>query len=265
VITAPQLPYDEVFYEALSRDHRSFPVLSRSIVPANSGYGLAVGAGQTFRLEMIEGPQIIDLDLFSAADPSEHFSAPTQLWLEGGRVGRLDRVWGSPPASRPIATVIEDRIVFEDIGLGYRDHKCYGAHCNPHPWAHFAKYQPNTCYDNLWTGARMVGLGQRQIHDNLNLYMKAALDPLTGQHLTVKSDAVAGDYIQFFAEIDLLVVFSLCPYGDGSVVPEDWATTVVPRYPIAVEVADSGRSPLPWPYPEAAVSTVDKETQHADR
>jgi uncharacterized protein YcgI (DUF1989 family) len=186
---------------------------------------------------MIEGAQILDVDLFSANDPSEHFHAPTQLWLEGGRVAPFTRIWGTPPRSRPLATVIYDRIEFRDVGSGYRDHKCYGAHCNPHPWAHFAKYQPNTCYDNLRTGSAMVGLGQRDIHDNLNLYMKAALDSATGKHLNIASDARAGDYIEFFAEIDLLVAVSLCPYGDGSVVPDDWATTPVPRFPIVVQIS----------------------------
>jgi uncharacterized protein YcgI (DUF1989 family) len=77
--------------------------------------------------------------------------------------------------------------------------------------------------------------------------MKAAMDPRTGQHLNVVSDASPGDYIQFYAELDLLVVVSLCPYGDGAVVPSDWATTPISRRPIAIEVADSGALPLGWP------------------
>lgn len=70
------------------------------------------------------------------------------------------------------------------------------------------------------------------------------MDPRTGHHLNVVSDAVAGDYIQFFADVDLLVVVSLCPYGDGSVVPIDWATTRVAQRPIAIEIAASGALPL---------------------
>ena len=159
----------------------------------------------------------------------------------------MTRVWGTPPRSRPLATVIADRITLRDVGHGYKDHKPYGAHCNPHHWILFAGTVPNTCYDNLRAGCAMVGLGQRTTHDNLNLYMKTAMDPRTGQHLNVVSDAVAGDYIQFFAEVDLLVVVSLCPYGDGSVVPMDWATTQIAQRPIAIEIADSATTPLGWP------------------
>lgn len=248
MIAGPRLPFDRAFYDRLATGHASFPVLSRIVIPVNGGYGLRVMAGQTFRFEMIDGAQILDVDVFAAEDPAETFHAPTQLWLEGGRVTTFTRIWGTPPRTRPLATVIADRIATRDIGSGYRDHKCYGAHCNPHAWALFAGSLPNTCYDNLRAGCAMVGLPQRAIHDNLNLYMKAALDPLTGHHMNVTSDAVAGDYLQFYAETDLLVAISLCPYGDGSVVPEDWATTPVPQHPIAIEVADSGLTPLGWPY-----------------
>ena len=197
---------------------------------------------------MIEGAQIVDLDIFSASDPDEHLHAPTQFHFEGGRVAEGTRLWGTPPRTRPLATVLVDRIEHQDEDGMLRDHKCYGAHCNPHQWLLFAGYTPHTCYDNLSQGCRMVGLEPRHIHDNLNLYMKAALEPATGRHLNVTSDARAGDYIQFFAEMDLFFVLSLCPYGDGSVVPEDWATTPVPTSPVAVEIADTGVDPLGWPY-----------------
>lgn len=246
--TNPSLPFDAAFYEDLAMHHGEFRVASRTVIAKNSGYGTRVAAGQTFRLEMVEGAQIIDLDVFSAADASEHYSVPMQIWAEGGHVGVLTRIWGTPPLSRPLATVIADRITFRDEGEGMRDHKAYGAHCNPHDWLLFAGFLPNTCYDNLRAACAMVGLPQRAIHDNLNLYMKSALDPETGRHLNVTSDARAGDYIQFYAETDLLIAFSLCPYGDGSVVPQDWATTPVPQHPVALEIADSGIPPLPWPY-----------------
>ncbi len=241
------MPFDAGFYEHLAAAHRDFAVVSRTVVPVDTGHGARVRAGQTFRLEMVEGAQIIDLDVFSADDPSEHYHAPTQLWFEGGRVSTFTRVWGTPPRSRPLATVIADRIDHRDEGLGLRDHKAYGAHCNPHDWMLFAGFLPNTCYDNLRAACASVGLPQRAIHDNLNLYMKSALDPTTGKHLNVTSDARAGDYLQFYAETDLLICLSLCPYGDGSVVPEDWATTPVPQHPVALEIAHSGVEPLGWP------------------
>jgi uncharacterized protein YcgI (DUF1989 family) len=247
MMRGPEMPLCREFYDRLAHNHTRFRVLNRAIVSANTGFGFRVQAAQTFRFEMIEGAQILDVDIFAADDPAEHFCAATQLWLEGGRVSTMTRIWGTPPRTRPLATVIADHIAHRDVRHDYRDHKPYGAHCHPHHWILFAGKIPNTCYDNLRSGCAMVGLDQRAIHDNLNLYMKTAMDPITGQHLNVISDATAGDYIQFFAEINLLVVVSLCPYGDGSVVPVDWAKTPIRCRPIAIEIADSAVQPLGWP------------------
>src|SRR5436309_14446687 len=38
-----------------------------------------------------------------------------------------------PPRSRPLATVIADRITLRDVGHGYKDHKPYGAPRQPAP------------------------------------------------------------------------------------------------------------------------------------
>ena len=250
------LPFDGDFYADLVAGSASWSQEERTIVPAGTGYGCRVKAGQVVKLLMLEGAQIIDLDVFSATDPDEHLHVPTQLRLEGGRVGQMSRLWGTPPASRPLATVVADHIDRSATPGMLRDHKSYGAHCNPHQWLVFAGFAPRTCYDNLADGCRMVGLVPRDIHDNVNLYMKAALEPGTGRHLNMTSDARAGDYIQFYAETDLFVVMSLCPYGDGSVVPQDWATTPVPTYPVALEIADTGVPPLGWPYAEGQIVTA---------
>lgn len=243
MISGPRIPFDIDHYQSLAMQHQAFRVIRREIVAANTGYGLRVPHGQTFRFEMVEGPQILDVDLFNANQPVEHYSAATQLWLGGGPIQIFSRIWSNPPWSRPLCTVIANKIEFHDVGNGYRDHKAWGAHCTPHAWMFHAGIVPNTCYDNLKYGCSMVGLGPQFIHDNLNLYMKAAIDPATGHQLNMKSDAVAGDYIQFVAEMDLFVVVSLCPYGDGSVVPEEWETTPVVRRPVAIEVAEPEELP----------------------
>lgn len=246
---APTLPIDGAFYADLIATRASWTTVRREVVPAGCGYGCLVRAGQALRIVMLEGAQIIDLDIFSAVDPTEFLHAPSQLRLEGGRVGELTRLWGTPPRTRPLATVVSDGIARGDDSEMLRDHKSYGAHCNPHQWLVFAGFAPRTCYDNLTEGCAMVGLEPRDIHDNINLYMKSALEPATGKHLNTVSDATVGDHIQFFAEADIHIVLSLCPYGDGSVVPEDWATTPVPTRPVALEISDTGVEPLGWPYP----------------
>ena len=51
-----------------------------------------------------------------------------------------------------------------------------------------------------------------------------------------------GDFIEFYAEIDLLVLAVHCPYGDQTGRPDE-----VEFHPIDLEVYDTGTTPQPSP------------------
>ena len=55
----------------------------------------------------------------------------------------------------------------------------------------------------------------------------------------------------WFAEIDLLLAPSACPYGCAALPPEQWRNGLPPARPIRVEVHDTGVDPLGWPYAAA--------------
>ena len=76
------------------------------------------------------------------------------------------------------------------------------------------------------------------IGDNINLFMKMRIDGLTGRRYFSKTDAKKGDYIEFYAEIDLLISVSVCPDGDSSLIPETFH-----KLPITVEIYDTGIKP----------------------
>jgi hypothetical protein len=102
----------------------------------------------------------------------------------------------------------------------------------------YAGRHPDTCYDNLRAGMAMVGLGQHAIHDNINLFENCVLEPYTGHYFLQDSDAERHDHVDFYADVPLLAVLSLCPYGSGEAMDEDWRVTDIPVYPILVEVFD---------------------------
>jgi uncharacterized protein YcgI (DUF1989 family) len=248
-------PFDTAFYEALSVKRSGFRMVSEHIVPARSGYGWRVNAGQAFRIVMVEGGQVVDLCIFSAEDPHEHYSAGAQFYTEGARVTRHTRLWGTPPRSRPLATITGDTVRSkpEAGGRGLREaakqhHKCYGAHCNPHHWLLFAGIHPPTCYDNLRDACAQLGLSQYYIHDNLNLFGRFAMDPESGMHNAEPNQAERGDYLEFFAETDLLLAVSACPYGYAARPPDQWKDAEIPARPIGIQVFDTGVTPLGWPY-----------------
>ena len=258
-MSAAPYPYDRAFYDRLYAQRTSYRPRWEHVVPARSGFGWRVEAGQAFRIVMVEGGQVVDLCISAAEDPHEHYAAGAQFYIEGARVTRGTRLWGTPPRSRPLATISADTVRTrpDPGGRGLREpikqhHKCYGAHCNPHHWLLFAGIHPPTCYDNLRAAYAQLGMSQYAIHDNLNLFGRFAMDPESGLHNAEPTQAEKGDYLEFYAEVDLLLAVSACPYGYSATPPEQWKDGRVPARPIGIEVYDTGIAPLGWPYAAAA-------------
>lgn len=242
------IPFDRQFYETLIDARDSFRRVSTHTVPRGQGYAFRVEAGYTFRLTELEAAQIMDTCVFNADEPSEHYHASTQVALEGMQITRLTRVWSAPPNSRPLCTCIADSVrPRADVGHA-REHTAVGAHCNPHLWMLYTGRHPRTCYDNLRAGLARVGLSQKFIHDNMNLFQNTAIDVTTGDYLLPPGNSESGDYVEFYAEVPLLVAISICPHGAGSVPIEDWREGEVKVYPIGVEIFETGITPRGWPY-----------------
>ena len=238
-------PYtsDPSFYNDLVRRRDKFELVSRHILAPGSGYGFRVDEGQAFRFVMLERAQILDVNMMNAHDPSEHYETGTQMSLEGGRITRLTRIWGSPPLSRPLTTCIANTVQTRPNEHGLTDHFCYSGHCSAHFWYLFTGSHHRPCYDNLRAGMAMLGLSQRWIHSSMNLFMKSAIDG-AGIKRVDRSDAIAGDYIEFYAEIPLHVALSLCPNGSGTSPGAIWDdATQTPVYPVGVEIYETGLPP----------------------
>ncbi len=71
------------------------------------------------------------------------------------------------------------------------------------------------------------------VHDVLNVFMCTGFTRDTGQYFMKASPVRAGDYLEFFAEIDLLGVLSACPGGDCS---SEHSSDVAQCHPLLVEV-----------------------------
>lgn len=244
-------PFDRAFYESLVAAREGFTEVSSTLMNT-SGYGFRVEAGQAFRLTLASGPQVLDVCVMSAEDPHEHMHPGTQMTIEGGRVGRFTRLWGTPPRSRPLATCIADTVRRIPSSRGTGEHFPHGAHCNPHLWQLYTGAHSRPCYDNLRLAAAMLGLSQYAIHDNLNLFMKGGYDEFTGASIVDGSDARRGDYLEFYAEIPLFVLVSLCPADpNSSDLRESWSDDdpgTIKANPALVTLYDTGVMPRPWEY-----------------
>lgn len=210
------------------------------VAPPRDAVCFRVAAGQFFRITSIEGPQVGDLNLWNANDLSERFYSGKTRALHGTHLTTGERMWSSFPHLRPMATITEDTLDWYDIdSFGGSVHDVIGTRCDPYTHRLLAggDYH-HCCHSNLTRAlAAETGLPLREaemhVHDVLNVFMCTGFTRDTGQYFMKASPVRPGDYIEFFAEIDLLGALSACPGGDCSA---EHSSDAAACYPLRVEV-----------------------------
>jgi len=230
-------PYDRAFYEAVRRDPVS---VSETIVPPRDARTFHVPAGHLFRIVSVEGPQVGDLNLWNAHDLSERFFSGKTRALHATHVTTGDRLWSTLPFLRPLATITYDTLDwygFDADGGGIHD--VIGTRCDPYTQLLLggSEYH-HCCHSNLTRAlAAHTGLAVRDaelyVHDVLNVFMCTGFTRDTHQYFMKASPVRPGDFIEFFAEIDLLGALSACPGGDCSATHSSDAARC---YPLKIEI-----------------------------
>ena len=210
------------------------------LVPPREGRCFEVKAGQVFRISSVEGPQVGDLNLHNLHDLSERFFSGKTRALHGTHVTTGERLWSCLPYLRPMATIIEDTLGWYGIDqFGGSVHDVIGTRCDPYTGNLLAgDHYHHCCHSNLTRAlADHTGLplhdAEMLVHDVLNVFMCTGFTRDTGQYFMKASPVRPGDYLEFFAEIDLLGNLSACPGGDcSSKHSSDTATC----HPLLVEI-----------------------------
>jgi uncharacterized protein YcgI (DUF1989 family) len=229
--------YDRQFYESARRE---LTKVGETIVPPRDARTFSVPAGHFFRIVSIEGPQVGDLNLWNARDLSERFFSGKTRALHGTHVGTGDRLWSTLPNLRPMATITHDTLDWygwDDDGGGVHD--VIGTRCDPYTQRLLAgdEYH-HCCHSNLTRAlAAHEGLSlpaaEQHVHDVLNVFMCTGFTRDTHQYFMKASPVRPGDFIEFFAEIDLLGALSACPGGDCS---GSHSSDQAACYPLKVEI-----------------------------
>lgn len=228
---------DMQLYEA-ARD--TLEPVGEVIVPPRDARTFHVPAGHFFRIHSIEGPQVGDLNLWNADDLSERFYSGKTRALHGTHVSTGDRLWSSFPHMRPLATITHDTLDWYGIdAFGGGVHDVIGTRCDPYTHALLSGGQYHHCCHSNLTRALAAHLGQTakeaeaHVHDVLNVFMCTGFTRDTGQYFMKASPVRPGDYIEFFAEQDLLGALSTCPGGDCSA---EHSSDVAACHPLRVEI-----------------------------
>jgi len=223
-LPTPDLPlYQRARATATPTDHLTVP-------PRDAG-AMRVPAGAFLRIACNEGPQVGDLNLFNAHDLSERFYSGKTRALYGSHVTTGDRLWSCFPSLRPLATITHDSLAWYGADeFGGRVHDVIGTRCDPYTGRLLSGQDYHYCCHSNLTRALADDQNmaptdaEPHIHDVLNVFMCTGFTRDTGQYFMKASPVRPGDYIELFAEIDLLAVLSACPGGDcGSVHSSDEA------------------------------------------
>jgi uncharacterized protein YcgI (DUF1989 family) len=230
-------PPDMALYDAA---RASLAKTAEVIVPPREAGVFTVPAGHFFRITSVEGPQVGDLNLWHLNDLSERFYSGKTRALHGTHLTRGDRMWSAFPHLRPLATITADTLGWYGIdGYGGSVHDVIGTRCDPYTHNLLSGGQYHHCCHSNLTRALAAHLGmdlseaERHVHDVLNVFMCTGFTRDTGQYFMKASPVRPGDFLEFFAEVDLLGALSACPGGDCSTLH---SSDVASCHPLLVEV-----------------------------
>lgn len=224
------------------------------VVPARDARCFAVPAGHFFRITSIEGPQVGDLNLWAQGDLRERFYSGKTRALHGTHLSTGDRMWSSFPTLRPMATITDDSLDWYGFdAFGGAVHDVIGTRCDPytHNLLSLGGQYHHCCHSNLtraladWTGLPLRE-AEAHVHDVLNVFMCTGFTRDTGQYFMKASPVRPGDYLEFFAEIDLIGGLSACPGGDCSA---EHSSDAARCHPLLVEVFRPLAPPAGWVAP----------------
>lgn len=208
------LDVDREFYDRIA-SASGRRLAQRLNVPPRTGRAWEVLAGQVCRISAVDGPQVGDFNCWNRNNPRERLWAARTRQLQAAHVTTYDRLWSTLPYLRPMLTFTADTLRYGTDENGGRCHDLLGTRCDPYvnrllTGEDFDRH----CHSNLLRAVLPFGLTEPDIHDVLNVFQVTGL--VDDRYFMSASPARPGDFLEFFAEINLLCALSACPGGDLS-------------------------------------------------
>ena len=241
--------------ECYQKARENLTLVNEIIIPPREAKTFHVPAGHFFRIVSVEGPQVGDLNLWHKDNLDECFYSGKTRALHGTHVSTSDRLWSNFPYLRPLATITFDTLDWygwdEDGGSV---HDVIGTRCDPYTHKTLNNYNYHSCcHSNLCRALasyekKPIDKIEHLVHDVLNVFMCTGFTKDTHQYFMKASPVRPGDFIEFFAEIDLLGALSACPGGDCS---NSHSSDAAVCYPLKVEIYKPQQEALiDWSAPE---------------
>jgi len=188
-------------------------LLEEITVPKCSGTAFIVEAGQYLRVIESEGKQVAGLMFFNAHNYKEQFMAEFSGGLnyfqppELGKIGshyRLGELYSKVPYENLMLTVTDNKI---------GDH-FLGTHCSKLMMETLGAPGHRSCSDNFSDALKDFGMELEDVYSPsvLNAFANITIDQKGDGTAYIRPPrSIKGDYIEFLAEMDVLVAVSACP------------------------------------------------------
>ena len=183
------------------------------VVPPKSGLAVEVKTGQVLRVIDLEGKQVVDMAVFNLANLREKLSTsysrtryvpkPGQPYIPRDKLLPGDTLMST--ICRPMMTFVEDTAEIKGV------HDTHNRMCNRFLYETFGIDSRDGCHEIIAKAVAPYGLLPEDIPDTMDLFMDYHHDCAEGRWVIGEPITKPGDYVEFRAEMDVLVGFSNCP------------------------------------------------------
>ncbi len=183
-------------------------IVKEFVIPKCSSKAFPLNKGQVLRVTASEGKQVADIRFLNAHDYREQFTATNSISLNaiegiGGRK-KLSKLYSKPPWQNVMLTVIDD-----PVGVHLP-----GSQCLSKSYELMGQAGHLSCTDLFDECLKPYHLSMRDLDSAgvLNVFMEVTyLDDANGTMVFQRPSCQKGDYIEFLAEMDVLVAATSCP------------------------------------------------------
>ena len=183
-------------------------VINEFVIPKCAGKAFVVNKGQALRVIEHEGKQVAGLIFLNAHNYKEQFvarfSGALNQVLGIGNHYRLGKLFSKVPYENVMLTVTQDK-----VGRHY-----LGPHCTRTMMDIWKAPGHRSCSDNFSDALSDFGLTLEDVYSpaTFNAFANVHIDPKGDGTIRIDPPlAERDDYIEFLAEMDVLVVVSVCP------------------------------------------------------
>ena len=223
VVCYPNDKIDTSNLQFLHEARKQIKKIDELIIPPREAKTFEVKFGQFFRIESIDGPQVGDLNLFQLDNLNEKFFSGKSRALYGTHLSVGDKMISNFPYLRSLATITWDTLDWYGYDKdGGSVHDVIGTRCDPYTHKLLSGNDYHYCCHSNLTRALVQekkmnkDVAEKLVHDVLNVFMLTGFMNDTKQYFMKASPVRPGDYLEFFAETDILGLLSACPGGDCS-------------------------------------------------